>query len=233
MKQDDLVNQRTRTWQKSLSQGLVVLLGCVSLLACGRNEAREAESGPSSRTASASRTYSQDELAALYPSVQPYDVCVDDASCDAPLRCMSGECRFPPAMTGERHASTPYLEIQTEQGTRRYALELALSVPEQARGMMFREHMQPDWGMLFIFPVEKRQSFWMKNTLLPLDMIFIRKDGVIDSIIENAEPRSLVARESRGTALYVLELRGGESRAAGIRRGDTVSFVGLPTAESL
>jgi len=211
----------------------LLLLLCTS---CSRSADRESLQPPAAasqssavRSAETPKRMTQAELTAHYPSLNINDVCVIDLSCDSPLRCVQGECRFPAAMTGEAGARTPRAHVETADGaTITYALELATTPDEQARGLMHREHMQRDFGMLFIFPTEKRQSFWMKNTLLPLDMVFIRKDGVIDSIIERATPRSLTARESRGEAMYVLELIGGETERVGIQAGDRFTFEGLP-----
>lgn len=122
---------------------------------------------------------------------------------------------------------SPSVVVHTDAGPVRFFVELARTPDEQARGLMFRHHMDDEWGMLFVFPRERIQSFWMKNTYLSLDMIFIRKDGVIDSIVERAEPLSLVPRESRGRAMYVLELAGGDAERFGITAGQKIDIVGL------
>lgn len=207
---------------------LLTLLFCLLSTSCTRS----AEQDPIAEypTPAPSQRMTQGELAEHYPSLNMSDVCVQDTRCDSPLRCIDGECRFPQAMTGDVDEQTPMARVETAAGEQvSYALELAQRPDELARGLMHRDHMQPDFGMLFIFPKEERQSFWMKNTRISLDMLFIRSDGVIDTIIERATPGSLVPRESRGKALYVLELIGGETAQQGIRAGDQVSFERLPS----
>jgi uncharacterized membrane protein (UPF0127 family) len=115
------------------------------------------------------------------------------------------------------------LTIETAAGKRfHFTVELALTPPDQERGLMFRKTMAPDAGMLFVFDVVEPQAFWMKNTLIPLDMIFIRTDGTIANIVENAPPQTLDARTSDGPAKAVLELNGGITRFLSIRPGDRV-----------
>lgn len=204
------------------------------VVACTKNKADVAvETGsgePSSDQAhhdEAAALLSQVALREEYPALNGGEACTADRTCDSPLRCITGECRFPHAMTGEKSEQTPSVTIHTQDTEQRYYLELAQTLDEQKRGLMDRRHMAPDFGMLFVYETAKPQSFWMKNTLIPLDMIFIGADGRIDSIIENAEPRSLTPRSSKGAAQYVLELIGGESARAGIQRGDQVEFANI------
>lgn len=97
------------------------------------------------------------------------------------------------------------------QGTQvhRFNVEVAATPEEQERGLMFRTALAPDAGMIFPFEPTKFASFWMKNTLIPLDMIFIRADGTIDRIAENTVPESLEPVVSGGEVAAVLELAGG------------------------
>lgn len=115
------------------------------------------------------------------------------------------------------------LTIETPAGKQfHFKIELALTPAEHQRGLMFRDKMAPDAGMLFVFENAEPQSFWMKNTLIPLDMIFIRTDGTIANIVEKAEPQTLTTRDSDGPAKAVLELNGGITRFLGIKAGDRV-----------
>ncbi len=109
-----------------------------------------------------------------------------------------------------------------------FDVELALDEPSQEQGLMFRKVVPPDTGMLFVFPVERPHVFWMKNTLVPLDMLFISKSRKIVAIIENAEPLTLTPRDPHAPAQYVLEIAGGTSFARGFKVGDAVDFENVP-----
>jgi uncharacterized protein len=99
----------------------------------------------------------------------------------------------------------------------------AVSEPaEMARGLMWVTEMDARQGMLFVYPREVETSFWMKNTLIPLDMIFIDGDGEIVKIHENAIPGDLTSIPSGGPVRFVLELNGGRSDEIGIEVGDQV-----------
>lgn len=112
--------------------------------------------------------------------------------------------------------------ISSSGAEHHFKVEYALTPDEQARGLMHRTELAPNAGMLFVFPYESEKSFYMKNTLIPLDMIFIRKDGRIHHIHENAIPHDLTSIPSNGPAYAVLELNGGTSSRLGIRAGDMV-----------
>ncbi len=115
------------------------------------------------------------------------------------------------------------LTVETATGGRfRFNVELAQTPAQQAQGLMFREKMEPDAGMLFIYDVVQPASFWMKNTLIPLDMLFIGADGVIVNIHERAVPKSLDAVRSARPVKAILEINGGMSARLGIRAGDRV-----------
>lgn len=103
-----------------------------------------------------------------------------------------------------------------------FKVELALTPEQQEMGLMHRESMPEDSGMLFVFGDEKERAFYMKNTLIPLDMIFIKKNGVIGYIHENAIPHDLTSILSNGKAYAVLEINGGVSSKRGIKAGDVV-----------
>ena len=100
-----------------------------------------------------------------------------------------------------------------------FTVELATTPRQHAQGLMFREYLAPDAGMLFIFSQEGQRSFWMKNTLIPLDMLFFNASGAFVSMIENAEPESLTPRRSYGAAKFVLEVNAGTSARLGIGTG--------------
>ena len=98
----------------------------------------------------------------------------------------------------------------------------ALTDAERSRGLMFREKLGPYEGMLFDFYQEAPVSFWMKNTLIPLDMVFIAGDGTVRHIHANAKPLSTDTIPSEYPVRAVLEINGGSARLLGIKPGDKV-----------
>jgi len=117
------------------------------------------------------------------------------------------------------------LTIRTAAGREhRFTVEVARTPEEQAQGLMNRESLSPDRGMIFPHEPPRPASFWMKNTLIPLDMIFVRTDGTISSIAENTVPLSLEPVMSMETVAAVLEIPGGRSAELGIKAGDKVSW---------
>jgi len=120
-------------------------------------------------------------------------------------------------------ATNETLEIVTQTGVRAFAVEVVANDEERSKGLMFRKELPEGNGMLFDFKVEAPVSFWMKNTYIPLDMIFIRGDGRIASIAENTEPLSERLVPSSGPVRGVLEVIGGTARKLGIKPGDRVA----------
>ena len=116
------------------------------------------------------------------------------------------------------------LEIRSAGGTHRFTVEVARTGAEQAQGLMHRDTLAPDAGMLFPFPAPRPASFWMKNTLIPLDMIFIRADGTIASVAANTVPHSLEPVGVAEPVAAVLEIPGGRAAELGIVEGDRVSW---------
>jgi uncharacterized protein len=119
--------------------------------------------------------------------------------------------------------------IETRDGARhRVAVELARTDAERARGLMERAKLGPEDGMLFLFTESDDHGFWMKNTFIPLDMIFIGEDGRVVGIVESAAPGTTTLRGVGAPSRYVLEVNGGWSRAKGVRAGDRVRFENVP-----
>ena len=106
-------------------------------------------------------------------------------------------------------------------------VEVAATPLSRSRGLMWRKELTVGHGMLFVFAEEEEQTFWMRNTLIPLDMIFIDSERRIVGIVENAEPRSFKRRGVGVPGLYVLEVPGGQARAMGLKTGGGVRFEGL------
>jgi uncharacterized membrane protein (UPF0127 family) len=123
-----------------------------------------------------------------------------------------------------RPAGLPTLEIASKTGVHVFAVEIADTEAQRAKGLMFRKELPDGQGMLFDFQREQEVSFWMKNTYIPLDMIFIRGDGRILRIAENTEPLSTRIIPSGGPVRAVLEVIGGTARKFGIAPGDRVAF---------
>lgn len=105
-----------------------------------------------------------------------------------------------------------------------FTVEIARTSPQQARGLMFRTELADDKGMIFPFDDTRMASFWMKNTFIPLDIIFVRENGVIQNIAANTTPYSTDPVESTAPVAAVLELRGGLAAELGIKAGDTVRW---------
>lgn len=132
---------------------------------------------------------------------------------------MSGLC----GGVAARAADTQTLEIATRSGVRIFSVEIATTEKEKETGLMFRKELADGRGMLFDFSPEQEVSMWMKNTYIPLDMIFIRSDGRILRIAENTQPLSTKIIPSRGLARAVLEVIAGTAKKYGIAPGDRVS----------
>jgi hypothetical protein len=122
-----------------------------------------------------------------------------------------------------RAAEFQTLEIATKSGVKVFAVEVATTEDEKRTGLMFRKELADGRGMLFDFSPEQEVSMWMKNTFIPLDMIFIRADGRILRIAENTVPQSTAIISSRGLAKGVLEVIAGTAKKYGIAPGDRVA----------
>ena len=114
------------------------------------------------------------------------------------------------------------LEIASKTGVHVFSVEIAENDADRAKGLMYRKELPEGKGMLFDFHREQDVSFWMQNTYIPLDMLFIRADGQILRIAENTEPLSTRMIPSGGPVLAVLEVIGGTARKLGIAPGDRV-----------
>jgi uncharacterized membrane protein (UPF0127 family) len=115
------------------------------------------------------------------------------------------------------------LEIASQNGVHPFVVELAITPEEKATGLMFRRELPEGQGMLFDFQVDQNVAFWMKNTYVSLDMIFIRGDGRILRVAENTEPLSERQVPSGGPVRAVLEVVAGTAKKLGIAPGDRVA----------
>ncbi len=147
-------------------------------------------------------------------------------ACALAFAVAAGACA-PQANTGGGNAAeqtlpTEDLTIDTARGPVHFTVEIADDDAERARGLMFRQSLADDRGMLFHFQELERASFWMRNTVISLDIIFIGPDGRILNIAERATPYSEEPIPSAGMTRGVLEIRGGRARELGIQTGDRV-----------
>ena len=114
------------------------------------------------------------------------------------------------------------LVIETEKGKFPFNIELALTMPQMMQGLMYRTELAADAGMLFDYKQPETITMWMKNTFIPLDMVFIGADGKIVDFHERAVPQSLATIESKVPARAVLEVNSGTVTRLGIKVGDVV-----------
>ncbi len=121
---------------------------------------------------------------------------------------------------GARAATFHTFEIVTKSGVQVFSVEIVTTEEEKTTGLMYRKKLADRKGMLFDFSPEQDVSMWMKNTYIPLDMIFIRADGRILRIAENTEPLSTKIISSGGLVTRVLEVVAGTAKKYGIMPGD-------------
>ncbi len=116
------------------------------------------------------------------------------------------------------------LTIETKQGVRSFQVEVARTPEQLARGLMYRTELAEDAGMLFLFPRERRISMWMRNTLIPLDMIFITASGRVAEVVPDTRPLSEEMITAQQPVQAVLEVRAGTAASLGIRPQDRVRW---------
>jgi len=143
---------------------------------------------------------------------------------------------LPASMTSAQQAgslvtfSREPLAIQSGDKLHKFSVELALNNRQHRQGLMFRRRMAADAGMLFIYRREEPISMWMKNTYIPLDMLFIARDGKIRHLAERTVPMSEAVIGSGGPVVAVLELNAGTVSRLGLKPGDRVISSALGTA---
>jgi uncharacterized membrane protein (UPF0127 family) len=120
--------------------------------------------------------------------------------------------------------------IDTPSGAKPVSVEVVYTQPKIERGLMYREHLAPEAGMLFFMGSEYDWAFYMRNTLIPLDMIFITKDMTIAGVVANAEPKTETLRRVGKPSLYVLEVNAGWAAAHDAAAGAKVRFENMPAA---
>lgn len=130
----------------------------------------------------------------------------------------------PPGPPPAPPANQPRVFLSTPGGEVAVNAEVVATPPTIQRGLMFRQHLPLDAGMLFLMEEERDHTFYMRNTLIPLDMIFIGRDMTIAGIVENAEPKTETLRQVGKPSLYVLEVNGGWTRSHQVVPGAKVRF---------
>lgn len=150
------------------------------------------------------------------------------AASAALFACSPGASEIPASTQASAHAESGLpvipLTVSTPQGRHVFRVEVAKTSQEQARGLMFRTAMGPDEGMVFPMNPPRTASFWMRNTVIPLDIIFVGTDGRILNIAANAVPYNEMPLPSAGVVKGVLELNGGRAAQLGIGPGSLVEW---------
>ena len=139
--------------------------------------------------------------------------------------CKNGHKLEPASQPGPRST----VVVDTGAAKRTFRVELALSPEEHSRGLMYRQQLALDAGMLFVFERPRVQSFWMQNTFIPLDMVFIGADGLVKHIHAKAKPMDTTSIPSRYPVRFVLEIQGGRAAEIGLKEGDRIEHVRVGT----
>lgn len=125
----------------------------------------------------------------------------------------------PPVQVSQDTCPSDTVWLHGDFGSARFSVDVADDGPKRSQGLMFVEHMPMSKGMLFVYPRPQRVAFWMKNTLIPLDMIFADERGVVTKVHSNAIPGDLTSIPGEGLVQYVLEINGGLARQLQIAPG--------------
>ena len=143
-------------------------------------------------------------------------------------------CSSPNTAQSAEHGSATFEkgEVTFHLKERDLAVQVEVARTGNARrqGLMYRKELRPHHGMIFAFQKEEAQSFWMKNTYITLDIIFVSQEGVVVGIVHNAEPMTTTPRRVPGISQYVVEMVGGYANQYGIQKGTRISMrdVGKP-----
>jgi uncharacterized membrane protein (UPF0127 family) len=202
---------------------LALALALLSFSACGRSEQPHALE--SAHAAAEPLSPPSTEAVAPSPSAAPANshACVVPSLAEPPPRAAPA-LHCPIDREPDSQLARGYVLFNDAPGSPRLSVELARSEPEKERGLMFRTKMPDEQGMLFSWDDEQPRTFWMHNTCIPLDMLFIARDGTIAGILEqvptlNDEPRGIPC-----PAAYVLEVNAGWARSHGVKSGTVLHF---------
>ena len=117
------------------------------------------------------------------------------------------------------------VRFETARGPWLVKVEIAADDASRTRGLMFRRSLEPDHGMLFVFPQTEDRSFWMHNTLIALDMVFLDETRAVVGVVANAAPRTDAPRGVGKPSRYVVEVAGGEAAAHAVGPGTRAAFI--------
>lgn len=131
------------------------------------------------------------------------------------------EVKEPPFV---KEGTLSFVNGNTGNEIKQIDIELADDNAQRAQGLMYRKSMEENQGMLFVMERNEQQSFWMKNTYIPLDIIYIGADSTIVDIYKNAKPLTTTSMPSSGLAKYVVEVKGGWTTKNGVAKGDKITF---------
>lgn len=155
------------------------------------------------------------------------------AACSSGGKREDGPPTMPPSESlptrPAQQAGAPLVHLATPKGDVTVRVEVVATPPLLQRGLMYRQHLPVDAGMLFLMGEETDHAFYMRNTLIPLDIIFISRDLTIAGIVENAEPKTETLRRVEKPSLYILEVNGGWTAAHQVVPGAKVRFDGVTT----
>jgi hypothetical protein len=122
------------------------------------------------------------------------------------------------------------VDLRWSGGTEAFAIEIADTEAERAQGLMFREDLDPSSGMLFVYESPRRAMFWMKDTLIPLDMVFADATGTVTRVHANAVPEDLTPIDGGDGVMFVLEINGGLAARLGLAPGAVLRHPAIPAA---
>lgn len=142
------------------------------------------------------------------------------SSAIAPVRADTPAANFMPLHEPLERYPQSDVKVLSGAKTHSFRVWIADTPARREQGLMWIRSLPPDRGMLFVFERPQPMSFWMKNTYVPLDLLFVAPDGRVIRVAENAKPQSLENIDSLGIALGVLELKGGTARRLGLKTGD-------------
>ena len=147
---------------------------------------------------------------------------------NASLWLIAGALAFAPVAALAETCAQDRVDIRSPSGQQRFTVEVADEGAERAQGLMFRESMPSAAGMLFVYDAPQRAAFWMKNTLIPLDMIFADETGRVRKVHSNAVPGDTTPLEGGEGIRFVLEINGGLAARMGIAEGAELRHPAIP-----